>query len=105
MRLDALPPSPCETLKGMEEGHRSEEHTSELQSHSDLVCRLLLVKKKPGLPRRRPRGPRLQFLLRSATLLAAGRRDRTPAYLPRAPHRPLGGELPARPASPTGRAV
>src|SRR5438034_4102402 len=29
------------TLEG-----RSEEHTSELQSHSDLVCRLLLEKKK-----------------------------------------------------------
>src|SRR5438034_6908213 len=27
-------------------GHRSEEHTSELQSHSELVCRLLLEKKK-----------------------------------------------------------
>src|SRR5437588_1629203 len=27
-------------------GRRSEEHTSELQSHSDLVCRLLLEKKK-----------------------------------------------------------
>src|SRR5260221_5416552 len=26
-------------------GARSEEHTSELQSHSDLVCRLLLEKK------------------------------------------------------------
>src|SRR2546428_336908 len=36
---------------------RSEEHTSELQSRSDLVCRLLLEKKKPnpvrGPPRRR----------------------------------------------------
>src|SRR5260221_14639558 len=30
-----------ETLDG-----RSEEHTSELQSHSDLVCRLLLEKKR-----------------------------------------------------------
>src|SRR5438034_7586991 len=30
-------------LKALE---RSEEHTSELQSHSDLVCRLLLEKKK-----------------------------------------------------------
>src|SRR5947207_11536163 len=37
---------------------RSEEHTSELQSHSDLVCRLLLEKKnritvaqQPTLPR------------------------------------------------------
>src|SRR3989440_6863780 len=27
-------------------GRRSEEHTSELQSRSDLVCRLLLEKKK-----------------------------------------------------------
>src|SRR5437773_5466954 len=27
-------------------GPRSEEHTSELQSHHDLVCRLLLEKKK-----------------------------------------------------------
>src|SRR5438034_8659343 len=27
---------------------RSEEHTSELQSHSDVVCRLLLEKKKVG---------------------------------------------------------
>src|SRR5438105_9834360 len=34
-----------------EEGHeRSEEHTSELQSRVDLVCRLLLEKKKPLLP-------------------------------------------------------
>src|SRR5437667_7670641 len=30
-------------LRGM--GIRSEEHTSELQSHHDLVCRLLLEKK------------------------------------------------------------
>src|SRR5699024_11406266 len=29
-----------------EEGPRSEEHTSELQSRFDLVCRLLLEKKK-----------------------------------------------------------
>src|SRR2546430_13382637 len=28
------------------DGHRSEEHTSELQSQSNLVCRLLLEKKK-----------------------------------------------------------
>src|SRR5215211_4270071 len=28
---------------------RSEEHTSELQSHSDLVCRLLLEKKKKNI--------------------------------------------------------
>src|SRR5438067_5939178 len=30
---------------------RSEEHTSELQSRFDLVCRLLLEKKKPTLER------------------------------------------------------
>src|SRR5438132_9982844 len=29
--------------------YRSEEHTSELQSHSDLVCRLLLEKKKRNI--------------------------------------------------------
>src|SRR5437016_1083231 len=32
---------------------RSEEHTSELQSLTNLVCRLLLEKKKPALSRRR----------------------------------------------------
>src|SRR5947207_12248437 len=32
---------------------RSEEHTSELQSHSDLVCRLLLEKKKKKTTKRR----------------------------------------------------
>src|SRR2546430_7660739 len=32
-----------------EEGQRSEEHTSELQSQSNLVCRLLLEKKKTRL--------------------------------------------------------
>src|SRR5438034_2561301 len=30
-------------------GYRSEEHTSELQSHSDLVCRLPLEKKNEAL--------------------------------------------------------
>src|SRR5947207_15763722 len=33
-------------IEGDDPGVRSEEHTSELQSHSDLVCRLLLEKKK-----------------------------------------------------------
>src|SRR5438034_6250280 len=32
-------------LESLEPRARSEEHTSELQSHSDLVCRLLLEKK------------------------------------------------------------
>src|SRR5438034_10960313 len=54
---DALPISPCAGpansvmerpwLAHYDDGvPRSEEHTSELQSHSDLVCRLLLEKKK-----------------------------------------------------------
>src|SRR5438034_6365695 len=33
-------------VPGVDDADRSEEHTSELQSHSDLVCRLLLEKKK-----------------------------------------------------------
>src|SRR5438034_8206572 len=34
------------TFRSSKDRKRSEEHTSELQSHSDLVCRLLLEKKK-----------------------------------------------------------
>src|SRR5947207_9440660 len=40
----ALLPSVARVV--LAEMRRSEEHTSELQSHSDLVCRLLLEKKK-----------------------------------------------------------
>src|SRR5947207_11793156 len=42
---------------GMCERCRSEEHTSELQSHSDLVCRLLLEKKKRANSPRASRSP------------------------------------------------
>src|SRR2546421_4435637 len=42
-RLGSLP-MPLQPAGGVHE--RSEEHTSELQSRSDLVCRLLLEKKK-----------------------------------------------------------
>src|SRR5438034_2865869 len=38
--------SPGHGLRAFAAAERSEEHTSELQSHSDLVCRLLLEKKK-----------------------------------------------------------
>src|SRR5438034_2070938 len=41
-----LPDQLVELLEREMARHRSEEHTSELQSHSDLVCRLLLEKKK-----------------------------------------------------------
>src|SRR5471032_3473245 len=36
----------CDDVREGRRGCRSEEHTSELQSHHDLVCRLLLEKKK-----------------------------------------------------------
>src|SRR3712207_7429195 len=36
----------CPGGRGAATGHRSEEHTSELQSRQYLVCRLLLEKKK-----------------------------------------------------------
>src|SRR2546421_9233860 len=36
-------------------GRRSEEHTSELQSRSDIVCRLLLEKKNKKKSRKRER--------------------------------------------------
>src|SRR5437667_4092889 len=64
---------PCEragdrpTRDGDDEGDRSEEHTSELQSHHDLVCRLLLEKKKK--PSRRQRKVRRG----SSFLLTTGR--------------------------------
>src|SRR2546421_1489896 len=47
-----------QTRPGGRGARRSEEHTSELQSRSDLVCRLLLEKKKKtreGCPRTQPR--------------------------------------------------
>src|SRR2546430_7191566 len=49
-RLKTLPPlesiRTTPAARGLERLYRSEEHTSELQSQSNLVCRLLLEKKK-----------------------------------------------------------
>src|SRR5688572_13954714 len=45
--------TPCPTVgsfSSIAAGWRSEEHTSELQSQSNLVCRLLLEKKKRAAP-------------------------------------------------------
>src|SRR5260221_5817568 len=52
--LPILPPISCWMLRHSSNSRvcstkRSEEHTSELQSHSDLVCRLLLEKKKKSI--------------------------------------------------------
>src|SRR2546430_13120168 len=44
-RFDSRSPPPC-TASMVPPCQRSEEHTSELQSQSNLVCRLLLEKKK-----------------------------------------------------------
>src|SRR6266496_6390542 len=45
--LPGMPPPPTQAPPFViEESARSEEHTSELQSRRDLVCRLLLEKKK-----------------------------------------------------------
>src|SRR2546430_12623498 len=47
----------AQEAQGGQRGGRSEEHTSELQSQSNLVCRLLLEKKNthPETPTHRPR--------------------------------------------------
>src|SRR6266540_689352 len=39
-------PDPVPAAQDTADASRSEEHTSELQSHHDIVCRLLLEKKK-----------------------------------------------------------
>src|SRR2546430_3074222 len=46
MRLDARVPDETAAFGVLWAVGRSEEHTSELQSQSNLVCRLLLEKKK-----------------------------------------------------------
>src|SRR2546428_10304336 len=48
---------------------RSEEHTSELQSRSDIVCRLLLEKKKEWLCIMRPECYFIIFILFELSLL------------------------------------
>src|SRR5690606_41407009 len=57
--LQRQPPPPVALAQQVTEGrprslesahHRSEEHTSELQSRENLVCRLLLEKKKRNKP-------------------------------------------------------
>src|SRR2546430_11134715 len=63
-RLDHAPHQPDSPVAVAEHGraaaathNRSEEHTSELQSQSNLVCRLLLEKKKTGCMIRQLRIP------------------------------------------------
>src|SRR2546430_11923749 len=44
--IDVLKDASAKAIYGARGANRSEEHTSELQSQSNLVCRLLLEKKK-----------------------------------------------------------
>src|SRR2546430_13512452 len=46
-RRRRLAAAPARRYRPRRSSRRSEEHTSELQSQSNLVCRLLLEKKKP----------------------------------------------------------
>src|SRR5208283_2102311 len=48
-RAISSPPSASPWSRPRPTAPRSEEHTSELQSHHDLVCRLLLEKKKKNV--------------------------------------------------------
>src|SRR5437588_9537983 len=70
-------PSPSPDRDG-----RSEEHTSELQSHSDLVCRLLLEKKNHSPHshhhQRPPRVDPIQHPRRNGSAAAPHRHQRTP---------------------------
>src|SRR2546421_5837699 len=50
-------------------GLRSEEHTSELQSRSDLVCRLLLEKKKNTQTASKPRNREKNSIARPKQLI------------------------------------
>src|SRR5436305_9141928 len=54
-----------DVLHRVVDGHRSEEHTSELQSRPHLVCRLLLEKKKKKENRNRQRHTRNQYSVRA----------------------------------------
>src|SRR5436190_16657406 len=65
------PPHDLGPVPGGVRQARSEEHTSELQSHSDLVCRLLLEKKNHHVPHSIPPHDRRQSLLSFALDLPA----------------------------------
>src|SRR2546421_7355835 len=81
--LDArkLATRPIWQCSGCKYQFRSEEHTSELQSRSDLVCRLLLEKKKKkrcNVPEVSPR--QAPFTQRDSTrLLVRSNHMRTPS--------------------------
>src|SRR3954449_10025098 len=82
---DGDPPHPRDAPSGVAT-IRSEEHTSELQSHSHLVCRLLLEKKKAQKPSAiaHPASPGHRFargaLLKVRLFLMIRRPPRSPLF-------------------------
>src|SRR2546430_1621075 len=82
-----VPGSAFPTVSVGSSSNRSEEHTSELQSQSNLVCRLLLEKKKPRLAARRPRGLRCLDALQ--TLDPCRRRAPRPCHVRRSDIAPV----------------
>src|SRR5947207_3162676 len=62
-------PAPAGALSWDPATGRSEEHTSELQSHSDLVCRLLLEKKKKKKREKRHQTNHCHYLFVLTTIL------------------------------------
>src|SRR5256885_6872285 len=55
---ETIPSTPPTEVRRYVQEERSEEHTSELQSPCNLVCRLLLEKKKQRYPQHPPGGLR-----------------------------------------------
>src|SRR2546430_10712478 len=80
--------------------YRSEEHTSELQSQSNLVCRLLLEKKKMR-DHLRPDRYTLQALAKTPAVLRRTHGDADPHPALRASHLSRDG----RTESPLGHAL
>src|SRR2546427_8322142 len=60
---------PSRTFSRVAPGGRSEEHTSELQSQSNLVCRLLLEKKKKKKTKKQPQQQQKHYTLDNHTII------------------------------------
>src|SRR2546421_2647332 len=87
-----MPSSACDWSSDVCSSDRSEEHTSELQSRSDLVCRLLLEKKKNTSELQTRAGPACAWLLRNTGLDLTHRHQQRCLRL-----RPCGDEITAVP--------
>src|SRR5699024_8091210 len=70
------------TLSAATNSRRSEEHTSELQSRFDLVCRLLLEKKNPAAVRRSTSHPSARSASAAARRGRSGAASRHPPSFP-----------------------